>query len=217
MPRAAEPETAAESAGVYRSRFTGALESLLAEKRFPKITIGDLVGRAHTSRRGFYEHFASKEACLLALLKEAAESGAAQVSAAVDRSAPWQTQLRQLVTAWIGVVDARPAVMLSYLRDVPLLDTPLAASLNHDAYVNVVRTVSAGTEFRKSGGAALSRARAVILCGGLEKLAEDALRHGESVDAHLEEAVQAAILLAGSGDLTSPELIPRPPESGTPE
>lgn len=99
VSHAAEPETPVEHPGAYRSRFTGALESLLAEKRFPKITIGDLVGRAHTSRRGFYEQFDSKEACLLALLKEAAETGSAQVSAAVDRTAPWQTQLRQLVTA----------------------------------------------------------------------------------------------------------------------
>ncbi|ATY14035.1 TetR/AcrR family transcriptional regulator [Amycolatopsis sp. AA4] len=196
MSHAAEPETPVEHPGAYRSRFTGALESLLAEKRFPKITIGDLVGRAHTSRRGFYEQFDSKEACLLALLKEAAETGSAQVSAAVDRTAPWQTQLRQLVTAWTGVVDARPAVMLSYLRDVPLLDAPISADLNHDAYVNVVRAISAGTEFQKSGGAPLSRARALILFGGLEKLAEDALRHGGTAHEHIEEAVRAAILLA---------------------
>ncbi|MFE3176138.1 TetR/AcrR family transcriptional regulator [Amycolatopsis sp. NPDC059090] len=198
MPRAAEPETPVERPGAYRSRFTGALESLLARKRFPKITIGDLVGRAHTSRRGFYEHFASKEACLLALLSEAAETGSAQVAASVDRTAPWQTQIRQLVTAWIGVVDARPAVMLSHIRDVPLLDAPITADLNHDAYVNVVRAVSAGTAFRESGGVPLSRVRALILFGGLEKLAEDALRQGEPVSAHTEEAVETALLFAAS-------------------
>ncbi|MGV9298616.1 TetR/AcrR family transcriptional regulator [Amycolatopsis sp. NPDC003676] len=198
MSRAAEPETPVERPGAYRSRFTGALESLLAEKRFPKITIGDLVGRAHTSRRGFYEHFDSKEACLLALLKEAAETGSAQVAAAVDRTAPWQTQIRQLVTAWTGVVDARPAVMLSYIRDVPLIDAPITADLNHDAYVNVARAISAGDEFRKSGGVPLSRVRALILFGGLEKLAEDALQHGGTVSAHIEEAVQTALLLAAS-------------------
>lgn len=198
MSRAAEPETPVERPGAYRSRFTGALESLLAEKRFPKITIGDLVGRAHTSRRGFYEHFDSKEACLLALLAEAAETGTAQVYAAVDRTAPWHTQLRQLVTAWLGVVDARPAVMLSYIRDVPLLDAPISAELNHEAYVDVARAISAGTAFRESGGVPLSRVRALILFGGLEKLAEDALRHGRTADAHIEEAVQAALLLAAS-------------------
>lgn len=198
MSRAAEPETPVERPGAYRSRFTRALESLLAEKRFPKITIGDLVGRAHTSRRGFYEQFDSKEACLLALLKEAAETGSAQIAAAVDRAAPWQTQLRQLVTAWISVVDARPAVMLSYLRDVPLLDAPISAELNHDAYVDVARAISAGHEFREAGGAPLSRARALILFGGLEKLAADALKHGGEVNAHTEEAVQAALLLAAS-------------------
>ncbi|MBB1154389.1 MULTISPECIES: TetR/AcrR family transcriptional regulator [Amycolatopsis] len=198
MSRAAEPETPVERPGAYRSRFTGALESLLAEKRFPKITIGDLVGRAHTSRRGFYEQFDSKEACLVALLKEAAATGSAQAAAAVDRTAPWQTQLRQLVTAWIGVVDARPAPMLSYIRDVPLLDAPISADLNQDAYVNVARAISAGAEFRESGGVALTRTRALILFGGLEKLAEDALQHGAAVHEHTEEAVRAAILLAAA-------------------
>ncbi|MFD2470074.1 TetR/AcrR family transcriptional regulator [Amycolatopsis silviterrae] len=191
MSRAAEPETLAEPPGAYRSRFTRALESLLAEKRFQKVTIGDLVGRAHTSRRGFYEHFDSKEACLLALLAEAAESGAAQVSAAVDRTAPWQTQIRQLVTAWIAVVDARPAVMLSRIRDLPLVDT----SADDDAYRTVVRAVSAGSEFQASGGTPLTRIRALILVGGLEKLAEDAIRSGRELSAHTEEAVRATLLL----------------------
>ncbi|SFO51770.1 hypothetical protein [Amycolatopsis rubida] len=53
-------------------------------KHFPKITIGGLDGRAHTSRRGFCEQFGSKEACLVALLKEAAATG----SPAVYRTAP---------------------------------------------------------------------------------------------------------------------------------
>ncbi|WP_406636652.1 TetR/AcrR family transcriptional regulator [Amycolatopsis sp. WGS_07] len=198
MPRAAEPETLAEPSGAYRSRFTRALESLLAEKRFQKITIGDLVGRAHTSRRGFYEHFDSKEACLLALLEEAAETGAAQMSAAIDRTAPWQTQIRQLVTAWIAVVDARPAVTLSRIRDLPLVDTPSAESLNHDAYLTVVRAISAGSEFLASGGAPLTRVRALVLVGGLEKLAEDAIQSGRTLSTHTEEAVRTTLLLTAS-------------------
>ena len=198
MSSAAEPETVAEPPGAYRIRFTRALESLLAEKRFTRITIGDLVGRAHTSRRGFYEHFDSKESCLLALLKEAAETGAAQVSAAVDRSAPWPVQIRQLVTAWVSVVDARPAVMLSRIRDLPLAGPPIADGLDHDAYLAVFRAISAGSEFQGSGGVPLTRVRALILVGGLEKLAEEAITSGGTLSAHTEDVVQAALLLTAS-------------------
>jgi len=71
------------------------------------------VRRARTSRRTFYEHFASKDECFVALLTEANAEQIRQIAAAVDPAAPWDVQVRQAIVAWIASVESRPALMLS--------------------------------------------------------------------------------------------------------
>lgn len=44
------------------------------------------------------------------------------ISSAVDPGAPpWETQIRQAVEAWVANAESQPAVMLSWIRDVPAL------------------------------------------------------------------------------------------------
>ncbi|GAA2048422.1 TetR/AcrR family transcriptional regulator [Catenulispora yoronensis] len=201
--RASEPDPPAERpddrrAADHRNRLTGALESLLAEKAFQEINVGDIVARARTSRRDFYAHFDSKNACLIALFKEVSDTGAAYINAAVDRTAAWQTQLRQLITAGFGFVDARPAVVLSFIRDLPLLGAATRDFLNQDTdiYAETFRQIYSSEEFRRAGGTPMSRDRVLMLIGGLERLATDTVCNGDKLSAHTEEAVQVALLLA---------------------
>ena len=56
-------------------------------------TIADVVRRAKTSRRTFYEHFTSKDECFVALLTEANAEQVRQITAAVDPAAPWDAQV----------------------------------------------------------------------------------------------------------------------------
>ena len=45
----------------------------IAEKGYATVTIADVVGHARVSKRTFYEHFADKEACFLALYSETSD------------------------------------------------------------------------------------------------------------------------------------------------
>ena len=56
-----------------------ALAAIVAEKGYPATTVAEVVDRASTSQRTFYEHFANKEEALLAAL----DSGSAQMLATV--------------------------------------------------------------------------------------------------------------------------------------
>ncbi|MFL6125957.1 helix-turn-helix domain-containing protein [Actinophytocola sp.] len=47
-------------------------------------TVADIVRRARTSRRTFYEHFAGKEECFVALLTDANDAMIRSITAAVD-------------------------------------------------------------------------------------------------------------------------------------
>lgn len=53
-----------------RERFTHAFAELILERGYRRVTVGDVVAAARSSRSGFYECFANKEDAFLALLTE---------------------------------------------------------------------------------------------------------------------------------------------------
>ena len=57
----------------HRARLTGGLAAAIAEKGYAAVTIADVVRHARVSKRTFYEHFADKEACFLALYAETSD------------------------------------------------------------------------------------------------------------------------------------------------
>jgi AcrR family transcriptional regulator len=60
-----DPQLVAAS---QRQRLLEAIVELVAEKGYPDVTIGDIVSRAGTAKRTFYDHFADKLQCFLAAL-----------------------------------------------------------------------------------------------------------------------------------------------------
>ncbi len=65
-----------------RTRIQDATTFVLAEHGYGAATIGDIVARAHVSRRTFYAHFETKEHCVLATFGAAMECIADAVRAA---------------------------------------------------------------------------------------------------------------------------------------
>jgi AcrR family transcriptional regulator len=60
-----DPQLVAAS---QRQRLIEAIVELVAEKGYPDVTIGDIVSRAGTAKRTFYDHFTDKLQCFLAAL-----------------------------------------------------------------------------------------------------------------------------------------------------
>jgi AcrR family transcriptional regulator len=179
----------------FRQRLFDALEESIAEDGYPKTTIADVVRRARTSRRTFYEHFTSKDECFVALLTEANAEQVRQITAAVDPAAPWDAQVRQAIEAWIASVESRPALMLSWIRDVPAL-AMTARLLQRGAMDNFITMVQALTHsegFRSAGP--VSRQRIIMLLGGLRELTAITVEDGGRMSDITEEAVAAAIAL----------------------
>jgi AcrR family transcriptional regulator len=185
----------------FRQRLLDALEASIAEDGYPRTTVADIVRRARTSRRTFYEHFESREACFVALLSEANAAQVRQISAAVDPHTPWRDQVRQAVEAWISSGESRSSLMLSWIRDVPSLGAA-ARRLQRDAMENFIEMVQAlgGTdEFRAAGIGPVSRQRIIMLLGGLRELTAITVEEGGRVSDITEEAVEASIALLGAG------------------
>ena len=185
--------------GNFRQRLLDALEASIAEDGYPKTTVGDIVRRARTSRRTFYEHFSSREACFVALLTDANAGQVRQISAAVDADAPWRNQVRQAVEAWIASAESRPTLMLSWIRDVPSLGAA-ARRLQRDVmenFIDMVQALGDTDEFRAAGVGPVSRQRVIMLLGGLRELTAITVENGGRMSDITEEAVDASIALLG--------------------
>jgi AcrR family transcriptional regulator len=183
----------------FRQRLLDALEEGIAEDGYPGTTVADIVRRARTSRRTFYEHFDSREACFVALLTDANAEQVRQISAAVDAHAPWQSQVRQAIEAWISAGESRSSLMLSWIRDVPSLGDA-ARRLHRDAMENFIEMVQAlgdTGEFRAAGVGPVCRQRIIMLLGGLQELTAITVEEGGRMSDVTEEAVDASIALLG--------------------
>lgn len=188
-----------EDPGGFRPRLLEGLAESIVEDGYRKTTVADIVRRARTSRRTFYEHFASKEECFVALLTDANEEMIRQISAAVIPEAPWETQVRQAVGAWISCAESRPAITVSWIRDVPSLGSP-ARQLQRDvmeAFVAMIQTLCDNDEWRSVRAGPVPRQLAVMLLGGLRELIATTVEDGGRVGDMAEVAVEASIALLG--------------------
>jgi AcrR family transcriptional regulator len=181
----------------FRQRLLDALEACIAIDGYPKTTVADIVRRAKTSRRTFYEHFDSREACFIALLADANAEQVRQISAAVDPQAPWRDQVRQAIETWVSAGESRAPLMRSWIRDVPSLGAA-ARDLQREvmsAFLDMVEALGSTDEFRAAGIGPVSRQRSIMLLGGLRELVAVTVEEGGRMSEISEEAVAASIAL----------------------
>ncbi|MFI7672911.1 TetR/AcrR family transcriptional regulator [Actinophytocola sp. NPDC049390] len=183
----------------FRQRLLDGLAASIEVDGYRSTTVADIVRRARTSRRTFYEHFDSKEACFVALLTDANTAMIREISAAVDARAPWTRQVRQAITTWIDCAESQPAITLSWIRDVPSLGAA-ARELQRDvmsAFVTMIQTLCDTDEWRAVRTEPVSEQLALILLGGLRELIATTVEDGRRVSEMSEVAVRASIALLG--------------------
>lgn len=105
----------------HRERLLHALATSIEQRGYRETTVADVVRLARTSRRTFYEHFADRDACFLALFDETMQQISHRVGAAVGPEQPWDRQVDQALDAYIAGVTDRPALQQSFVRELPAL------------------------------------------------------------------------------------------------
>ncbi len=183
----------------HRQRLLDGLAASITEDGFRDTTVAGIVRRARTSRRTFYEHFSSREECLIALLADANRAMIQEISEAVDPSAPWREQVRQAIETWIACAESEPAITLSWIRDVPALGVA-ARDLQRDAmegFIAMTQRLTDTAALRAAGISPPSRQTAIILLGGLRELIATTVEDGGRAGDVTEVAVRASIALLG--------------------
>jgi AcrR family transcriptional regulator len=182
----------------FRRRLLDGLATSIGERGYRATTVADIVRHARTSKRTFYDQFPSKEQCFLELLHADTEKLAEEIRAAVDPDADWHRQIRQAVEAYVGHIEARPAITLSWIRELPSLDTARSGQRRGlQLLTSLLIQLSGSSGFRQVGLPPLTRPLAVILVGGLRELTAIAVEDGRDVREVIEPAVDASVALLG--------------------
>lgn len=183
----------------FRDRLLDGMATSIIERGFRDSTVADIVRHARTSKRTFYEHFASKEDCLIELLHRNNETLIANIRAAVDAEADWNEQIDQAVDAYVAHIEARPAITLSWIRELPALGA-VAQPLHRVAMehlIDMLVDLSDSPGFRRAQIPPTSRPLALILLGGLRELTALFVEDGRDVRGIVEPATTASVAILG--------------------
>src|SRR5580704_10600114 len=117
VPRAAD-SAAGEGDGVshaqiveiQRSRLLAAAVKAVDELGYADATVSDVTYRARVSRRTFYELFANREECLIAVLEDVVALIAEDVARAGVEGLPWCERVRRGLWAILSFLDREPVL-----------------------------------------------------------------------------------------------------------
>jgi AcrR family transcriptional regulator len=175
------------------------LVASIGERGYRATTVADIVRHARTSKRTFYDQFASKEQCFLEMLRSEIEIMAEDIRTAVDPEADWHQQIRQAVEGYVANIESRPAITLSWIRELPSLGDYARPVQRQglELLTGLLVDLSGSPGFQRANLPPLTIPLAVILVGGLRELVAVAVEEGEPVRSIVEPAVDASVALLG--------------------
>ncbi len=170
-------ERADDASEGNRARLLEGFSASVAEKGYAATTIADIVRLARVSKRTFYEHFADKDACFLASYRAASDEMLAAIASAVDPTAPWETQMRVAMRAYLAALEENPALTRTFLLEIHAAG-PAALEARrgiHQRFAELLRALTGAARKTNPELGTLSRAMATALVGGINELVLAAL------------------------------------------
>lgn len=167
----------------------------VARKGYADTTIADIVREAGVSRRTFYEHFASRAECLVALYEACSRNALKLLREAIDPAQAWPTQVERALSAYFGAMAANPALMRTLFVEILGLGAAgLAARrrVNQDIAAFMLGVINADRGAR-SQAEPLAPEMAMAVVGGINELILQSIEQGR--EARLGELVAPASTL----------------------
>lgn len=180
----------------HRTRLLQAMATVAADKGLALTTIADIVRAAGVSKRTFYEHFDSKEACFLALYRAASASALRTLREALKTDRPWQTQIEQALDAYFEHLAAGPGLVRVLFVDIHHLG-PEGLRARREVMQQLadfmVSTVNGAALPSATPLRAISPAMAMAAVGAINELVLQAIEQGN--------AAQLKNLSLGAGEI----------------
>jgi AcrR family transcriptional regulator len=191
----------------HRTRLLEGIAEAVAAKGYGGTTIADVVGAAGVSRRTFYEHFATKAECFIALYEAASRNTLSVLRAAIDPGHEWQIQLDRALTAYLGSMAQNPALLRTlFIEILGLGPDGLAARrrVNQEVCSFMLEVVNGGREGQQRKPP-FTRDMAVAVVGGINELVlkaieEDRVGQLEQLAAPASQLVRSVTQASGQGN-----------------
>lgn len=103
-----------------RSRLIAALALALFEKSYSAISVADVVRIARVSKRTFYEHFNTREACYLATYEALSGTLLDRVEQALTSEPDVRQRLRAAVREYLSSLQEVPALTRTFFLEIQL-------------------------------------------------------------------------------------------------
>jgi len=182
------------------ARLLDGMAAAITEKGYAATTIADVVARARVSKRTFYEHFADKEACFLALYTAAAEHSLAVIAqaAAAEEGRPWRDAIEAGVRAYLAELASEPALTRTLLMEIQAAG-PRALALRRavlQRFADQLRDLVEEGRAERPEVRSLSPALSTALVGGVNELTMLAVEEGRAHELEDIADVAAELILA---------------------
>ena len=161
----------------HHGRLLEAMAFVVAQKGYADTTIADIVREAAVSRRTFYEHFATKADCLVALYEAASHNALKVLRQAVDPGRNWEEQVEDALAAYLAAMAANPVLLRTlFIEILHLGPQGLAARrrVNQEIVDYMLGVVNGGRS-----GPHVPPALAMAVVGGIHELVLQAIEDGK--------------------------------------
>jgi AcrR family transcriptional regulator len=168
-----EPDTSTHQ---HRSRLLEGMAVAVAQKGYAETTIADIVREASVSRRTFYQHFATRADCLVALYEAASHNALKVLRQAIDPAHGWEEQVERAIGAYLACMAGNPVLMRTLFIEILHLGTQgLAARrrVNREIADYMLAVVNGGRSGRH-----VSPQLAMAVVGGIHELVLEAIEDG---------------------------------------
>lgn len=190
------PPTDPLSRNEHYDRLLGGMAAAVAAKGYAETTVADIVREAAVSRRTFYEHFATKSDCLLALYKAGSMRVLATFTEAVDPDQPWRTQVEPSIAAYMNYRSHAPALLRMLFVEIVGMG-PEGLAVRGEVNLQIAEWIQASTH--EDGKPPLSIDLAMTIIGGMNELILRAIQQDLSDDLRSLVAPATQLVLAVAG------------------
>jgi AcrR family transcriptional regulator len=152
----------------HRSRVLEGMAHAVSRKGYGETTIADIVGEASVSRRTFYEHFASKAECLIALYEASSRNALKVLREAIDPQHAWPAQVESALKAYLDCMGQNPVLVRTLFVEILHLGAEgleARRRVNQEIAGFILKLVNEGP-----GEEAITRDMAMAIVGGINEL-----------------------------------------------
>jgi AcrR family transcriptional regulator len=172
------------STGGFRERLlTGMAQAIREHGGLKPVTVAEVVRHAHTSRRTFYQHFADRDDCFLALFDVVSSALLERIADAATGDGPFGDRVDRAVAAYLGAVAAEPVLTRACIQETPAMGPAGMARVQalHERWARQIVLLVEEAQRHDDALRPLPLEVATIITGGFRDLVITALDQGRDL------------------------------------